>query len=151
MFALRRTRHAANQVRKHTRRDLHALAVHQAKPRHLQAAGLVLCFCALFFGQGPLAVEPVVWIGGLALLAGAVAVLWAAPPGGPALAYLGCLFGLALWCGISMLWSVSPDRSWLFTNRTLAYAGFALLGVLRGPGLDRAAAAASVLAAAVLG
>ena len=137
-------------------------------------AGLVLCFCALFFGPGPLAVAPLVWIGGLALLAGAVAVLWAAPPGGPALAYLGCLFGLALWCGVSMLWSTSPDRSWIFTNRSLAYAGFALLGVLigagnvggraadarpedpaaggsGGPALDLVAAAASAIVAAVLG
>ena len=114
-------------------------------------AGLVLCFCALFFGNGPLAVQPVVWIGGIALLAGAVAVLWASSPGGPALAYLGCLFGLALWCGVSLVWSASPDRSWVFTNRSLAYAGFALLGVLIGPQLDRVAAAASALVAAVVG
>jgi hypothetical protein len=114
-------------------------------------AGLVLCFCALFFGNGPLAVQPVVWIGGIALLAGAVAVLWASPPGAPALAYLGCLFGLALWCGVSMLWSASPDRTWIFTNRSLAYAGFALLGVLIGPALDLVATAASALVAAALG
>jgi hypothetical protein len=114
-------------------------------------AALALSFCALFFGNGPLALEPVVWIGGLALLAGALAVLWAAPPGRPALAYLGCLFGLALWCGISIAWSASPERSWIFTNRSLAYAGFALLGVLVGPALDRVAAAATGLVAAVLG
>jgi tetratricopeptide (TPR) repeat protein len=114
-------------------------------------AALALSFCALFFANGPLALEPLVWIGGLALVAGAVAVLWASPPGGPALAYLGCLFGLALWCGVTIVWSASPDRSWVFTNRTLAYAGFALLGVLVGPQLERVAAAATAVAAAVLG
>src|SRR3954453_19647598 len=102
-------------------------------------AGLVVAFCALFFAHG-LSDAPLVWIGGLAVVAGAVCLLWARAPGGLALVYLGGLWGLALWCGITMVWSVSPDGSWAFTNRTLAYAGFALLGVLIGPQLDRVAA-----------
>jgi hypothetical protein len=105
-------------------------------------AGLVLSFCALFFANG-LADAPLVWIGGLALLLAAAAVAWAPAPGPAALAYVGCLFGLAVWCGLTMLWSASPDRSWAFTNRTLVYAGFAALGVAiwAGRAGGRAAAA----------
>ena len=112
-------------------------------------AGLALSFCALFFAHG-LSIAPLVWIGGLALVAGAASLLWAQAPGPAAAAYLGCLWGLALWCGLSLLWSASPDRSWEYTNRTLAYAGFALLGVLIGPRLERVAAAATLLAALVV-
>ncbi|HEY3543386.1 MAG TPA: O-antigen ligase family protein [Gaiellaceae bacterium] len=114
------------------------------------AAGLAACFCALFFSQG-LATAPLVWIGAIALV-GAAACLLVAPVRGVAAAvYLGCLWGLALWCGLSILWSASPDTSWVFTNRTLVYAAFATLGVFVGPNLDAVAAAATALAAAVLG
>ena len=93
-------------------------------------AGLILSFCALFFAGG-LADGPLVWIGGLALLAGAAFLLHPAPFGAPSVAYLGCLWGLAVWCGVSILWSASPDTSWAFTNRSLAYAGFACQFMLR--------------------
>lgn len=112
-------------------------------------AGLALSFAALFFANG-LADAPLVWIGGLALLAAAVAVAWTPAPGGAALAYVGCLFGLAVWSGLTILWSVSPDRSWTFTNRTLVYAGFAALGVVIGD-RERVTPAATALVAAVVG
>lgn len=112
-------------------------------------AGLALSFAALFFANG-LADAPLVWIGGLALLAAAVAVAWTPAPGGAALAYAGCLFGLAAWSGLTILWSVSPDRSWTFTNRTLVYAGFAALGIAIGD-RERVTAAATALVAAVVG
>ncbi|MFO1533945.1 MAG: hypothetical protein ABR562_09760, partial [Thermoplasmatota archaeon] len=68
------------------------------------------------------------------------------PAGAAAAAFLGCLAGLAAWCGLTMVWSASPDESWAFTNRTLAYVGFALLGVLAGRGrTDRAAAVVATL------
>lgn len=113
-------------------------------------AGLVVSVCALFFGNG-LSDAPLVWIGGIALLAAAVFLVWAPSQGPVALAYLGCLAGLALWCGLSVLWSASPDSSWLTTNRTLVYLGFAGIGVLVGPAFDRFAAAATVIVAAVCG
>jgi hypothetical protein len=113
-------------------------------------AGLVVSVSALFFGNG-LSDAPLVWIGGIALVAAAAFLLWAPAQGPVALAFLGCLAGLALWCGLSVLWSASPDRSWTTTNRTLAYLAFAALGVLIGPHLDRVAAAATVIVAAVCG
>jgi tetratricopeptide (TPR) repeat protein len=116
----------------------------------LAAAGA--SFCALFFGGG-LSDAPLVWIGAIALLSAAVLLLRPVPLGGRGLAYLGCLGGLALWCGLSILWSASPDRSWAYTNRTLVYAGFAFLGVLLGARLapDRIAGGATTLVALVLG
>ncbi len=42
---------------------------------------------------------------------------------------LGSLLALAAWSGLSVAWSIAPDRSWDELNRTLAYTGFALLGL----------------------
>lgn len=111
----------------------------------------VACFCALFFG-GAFADGPLVWIGAIALVGGALALWRAAPLGRAAAAYVGCLAGLAAWCGISILWSASPDDSWTYTNRSLVYAGFALLGTLVGARVSRGAvaAAATALAAVVV-
>jgi len=119
-------------------------------------AAAVLCFCALFFSGG-FAIAPLVWIGGLALLAAALvaaaALLGVLPPprlGGPGALLLGSLFGLAVWAGISTTWSLSPDRSWTYTNLTLVYVAFALLGALLAPLLPRTEALAAA-AAALLG
>lgn len=115
----------------------------------LAAAGL--SFCALFFGRG-LEDAPLVWIGGLTLLAAAVLLLWRAPAGVPAAVFLGCLGGLAFWSGLTLVWSASPDTSWRFTNETLVYAGFGLVGVLAGGGrLDRVAVGATALVSLLLG
>jgi hypothetical membrane protein len=113
-------------------------------------AALIVCVCALFFGKG-LSDAPLVWIGGIALVAAAAFLVWAPVLGRAGLAYLGCLAGLALWCGLSVLWSASPDRTWTTTNRTLVYLGFAALGVLVGQRLDRVAAVATAVVAAVCG
>jgi O-antigen ligase len=106
-----------------------------------QAAAVVavagaVSFCAVFFGGG-FDDAPLVWIGGLtlvfaaALAAATLVGLLPTPHLVPSAAvFLGCLFGLALWAGASTLWSVSPDRSWTYANRTLVYAAFALVGVL---------------------
>ncbi len=48
----------------------------------------------------------------------------------PAAAFLVCIFALAVWVGATTTWSLSPERSWIYTNSTLVYAGFALLGAL---------------------
>ena len=125
------------------------------------AASAVAAFCALFFSGG-FADAPLVWIGALALGLAAVAAAAAAMRLTPAPAldlptgvFLGCLFGLAVWMGLSTLWSLSPDRTWGYTNRTLVYAAFALLGVLLAAILPRpgetVAHAAAVLLGLVLG
>ena len=125
------------------------------------AASAVAAFCALFFSGG-FADGPLVWVGalalGLAAVAAAAAALRVVPA--PALdlptgAFLGCLFGLAVWMGLSTLWSLSPNLTWGYTNRTLVYAAFALLGVLLAAILPRpgetVARAAAVLLGLVLG
>ena len=125
------------------------------------AASAVAAFCALFFSGG-FADGPLVWVGalalGLAAVTAAAAALHVVPA--PALdlptgAFLGCLFGLAVWMGLSTLWSLSPNLTWGYTNRTLVYAAFALLGVLLAAILPRpgetVARAAAVLLGLVLG
>jgi O-antigen ligase len=111
-------------------------------------AAAAICFCALFFGGGP-SDAPLVWIGGGALVLAALLLI--APPllDGPAALLLGGLLGLAVWSGISIVWSTSPDRTWTFTNRTLVYFAFALLGVVVGARVTRAQVAYG--AAALLG
>ncbi len=109
--------------------------------------------CAVFFGGGLADVNaPLVWIGTLALLLSAL-LLGVAPVrlDRPAVLFVGSLFGLAVWAGLSTIWSTSADASWMFTNRTLVYAAFALVGVLAGARLprERLAEAAALLAAAV--
>jgi O-Antigen ligase len=116
-------------------------------------AAVALCFCALFFSGG-YDDTALVWIGGLALGLAALAAaagltgLLPAPRLDPrAAAFVGCLFGLAVWAGLSTLWSVSPDRSWAYTNRTLVFAAFALLGALLSAILPRVGVLAGGVAA----
>ena len=124
------------------------------------AVAVGICFSALFFAGG-FDDAPLVWIGGVALLAAAslaaAALLGAfAPPRlapAPA-ALLGGLFGLAIWAAASTVWSASPDRSWTYANRTHVYAAFALLGFLLSafvPRLGAVAAAAAALLGLLLG
>jgi hypothetical protein len=118
-----------------------------------------VCFCALFFGGGLSAVT-LVWIGGLALVLAALlaaaalsGVLPAPRLDGPAAVFCGSLFGLALWCGVTTVWSTSPDRTWSYTNRTVVYAAFAVVGLVVGTRLPRSrlAGGAAVLLALLVG
>src|SRR5437588_8502361 len=118
-----------------------------------------VCFCAVFFGGG-LTAATLAWIGGLALLLAALlaaaALLGVIPAprlDAPAAVYLGSLFGLAVWCGMTILWSISPDRTWSYTNRTVVYAAFAVVGLLVGTHVPRArlAAAAAAMLALLVG
>lgn len=50
--------------------------------------------------------------------------------------------GLALfvaWSGLSLTWSIAPDRSWAELNRVLSYTLIAATGVLAGAAIPRAA------------
>lgn len=111
------------------------------------AAGAVgLCFCAFFFGAGD-SPAPLVWIGAIALVLASLLLAEPVALDRPGLLFLCGLAGLAVVCGVSLIWSLSPDSTWAYTNRTLVYLAFALAGVLLGVRVTRAGAA---IAAAVL-
>lgn len=121
------------------------------------AAAGALVFCALFFANG-FDDTALAWIGALALATAALpaagALLGVAPAvglGRAGAAFVGCLLALTVWAGASTLWSLSPDRSWGYTNRTLVYLAFALAGVVLGAWLPRPATAGVRAAAVLLG
>ena len=115
-----------------------------------------LAFAAFFLARGT-SLGPLVWIGACALLlaalvaAGAIAgVLRPALPERAGAVFLAALFALAAWVGFTTIWSVSPEDTWQYTNRTLAYAAFALLGALVAGSLARPAERIADGAAALL-
>ena len=96
---------------------------------------------AVFFGDS-------VWTGLAALVVagawGALALTSRTPsPGRGGLGVLGLLLATAAWSGLSIAWSIAPDRSWEELDRTLVYAAFLVVGLLLGasrPGAIRSAA-----------
>lgn len=114
---------------------------------------------ALFMSDGS-AYSPLVGIGGLALLAAGVGLALAfwpviplPRPDAAGLAFFGLFAALTAWSGLSMVWSVEPDRSWEYFNRSAVYAAFAVVGLLVAAtpaALERVAAAAAVLFGAVV-
>lgn len=87
---------------------------------------LALTGCALFFGGGP-GNGSLPWLGGGALVA--IVVLLAAqgvPSGWLTLAPLAVLVA---WLALSISWSVVPDRSWDYGDRSFVYLLVALLGL----------------------
>ena len=102
------------------------------------AAGTgALSFAALFFARGT-TLSSLVWIGGAALLLAAIAFAWASPLGTEAAVFVALLGGLAVWFGLTTLWSTSPEDSWQYTNRTVVYVAFAVLGAFVAARLPRA-------------
>jgi hypothetical protein len=51
---------------------------------------------------------------------------------------LALLVAFVCWCGISILWSIEPDRSWDYLNRGLVYVAFAVIGLAVGSFVPRA-------------
>jgi hypothetical protein len=135
--------------------------VRQAAGLPLLGAAGVLATVSLFFGGG-LSDERLFWIGMGALLVALVG--WAAALGGriplpapaPAGAAFVCLLaGYVVWTGVSVVWSIVPDRSWDELNRGLVYAALAAIGVLAGalarrPARTGASGLALLLAAVLL-
>ena len=108
-------------------------------------APLLLVGLALFLGGGP-GNGSLMWLGGAALLALLVLLATRGMPGG-FLAILP-LAGLAAWLALSISWSVLPDRSWDYADRTLVYLIFAALGLwLSGRTRELALALAALLGA----
>ncbi len=99
----------------------------------------------------------VTWVGAGALafvLALAMPALLGAGPrpalAAPGLAALGLLTAFVAWNGVSVTWSVLPDRSWQYLDLGLVHLAFAAAGVLAAAYLrprDAAAAFAFVLGA----
>jgi|SRR5579864_3718513 len=127
----------------------------------LAMSAAALAFATLFFARGA-TLSSLVWLGGVALLLAAVAAAAALVGALPApmldsagAAFLVALFSLAVWVGLTTLWSASPEDSWQYTNRTLVYAAFALLGALAAAQLRRPAEwiarGAAVLLALLIG
>src|SRR5690349_11643234 len=88
---------------------------------------LALLGAALFFAREP-GDASTPWIGVAAVLLAVWLFATQSPPSG--VIVLLPLAGLAVWCAISIWWSVEPDRSWTYSNRTFVYAVFALIGAL---------------------
>src|SRR5579864_5868809 len=127
----------------------------------LAMSAAALAFATLFFARGA-TLSSLVWLGGVALLLAAVAAAAALVGALPApmldsagAAFLVALFSLAVWVGLTTIWSASPESSWQYTNRTLVYAAFALLGALVASQLRRPAESialgASILLALLIG
>src|SRR5439155_23695230 len=120
--------------------------------RNAASAGALGLAAAALLGGGGSGSSRLLWIGGLALAAAALAyALLGARSSRAGVALLAALAGLVLWDGLSIRWSVAPDLSWNATNRTLVYLGFALLGVVVAPPARRLALGLAAALAAVLG
>jgi tetratricopeptide (TPR) repeat protein len=123
-----------------------------AVARALIGAAGVLLACALFFGGGS-GHESVWWLG-----LGVVGVLAAwlvfgfagrvplPRLGWPEVALLAAVGGFVAWQGLSVLWSIAPDRSWDAFDKGLVLVGFLGLGLAVGSAV-RSTAAAGLLAA----
>jgi O-Antigen ligase len=106
-----------------------------AGPLVLLSAAALLAL-ALFAGDGS-AYGPLAAIGFVAVAVAAASLvlgLWGRVPW-PVLERSGKLFvvllaAFVLWNGLSVLWSITPDRSWEYLNRGVVYLAFTGLGLL---------------------
>src|SRR6266540_2470642 len=95
----------------------------RAAPLLLGAGGCLAAASALFSNGS--SDGRLVWLGLAAL---ALAAVLAA----------GVLAAFVCWSGISVLWSIEPDRSWDYLNRGLVYLAFAAVGLALGAYVPRA-------------
>jgi O-Antigen ligase len=107
----------------------------------LCAAGALIA-AALLFGGGS-GDGAVAWIGGAAFVVALGAcglAFWGLLPlpglGREGIAFAALGGGFAVWTGVTILWSVLPDRSWDYFNRGLAYFAFAVVGAFAGSALS---------------
>lgn len=125
-----------------------------AAPSLLGVGGVLVALSTLFSAGS--SNGRLVWIG-LAALAvsaafGAGAFLGFPRPvvGREAVVALALLGAFVTWNGISVLWSIEPDRSWDYVNRGLVYLAFAGVGIAVGSFVPRAARASAYVLAAGL-
>ena len=128
----------------------------------LLAGGFLALLAACVFAGDSSGDGSLLWVGGAALLL-ALGILTAGLSGLVALprlsrAGLWCPLlatGFVAWSGISIAWSVEPDRSWSYFNRGVVYLALLGVGVLAAAFVRRAASVAAgelalVVAAALL-
>lgn len=111
----------------------------------LLGAAAVLLTLAVFFGGGS-GDERLFWIGtgsiAVTLVAAALSLAGRMPapvPDRAGAAALALLAAFVAWNGVSIWWSVEPDRSWDYLNRGLVYLAICLLGLWLGRLLPRSA------------
>jgi hypothetical protein len=123
-------------------------------------AGLLAAVAYAAFAGGAVALSDELWLQvGLALLAILAAAAWLGPgalrPAASPYAIAGLLLLVvfAAWIGASLLWSVTPDRTWEAVNRVLGYALVVATAILAGSSapraIERVAAGFLVIATAV--
>jgi hypothetical protein len=114
----------------------------RAAPLLLGAGGCLAAAAALFSGgsaNGPLVALGLVALALAAALGAAVLTGLPRPaPGHEALVALGLFAAFVCWNGLSVVWSIEPDRSWDYFNRGLVYLTFALVGLAVGAYVPRA-------------
>jgi tetratricopeptide (TPR) repeat protein len=124
----------------------------------LGVAGALLAV-ALFFGHGS-SDGRLFWIGIVACLTALVLVfatlfgfLPCPTPTKHGWLALGLFAAFVLWNGLTILWSIAPDRSWAYLNRGLTYLALAVLGLYAGALVRRrpVATTAGLLAVLFLG
>src|SRR5262245_38251216 len=117
-------------------------AAQPAPARTLMAASGALLGSAIFFGGGS-GDGSVWWIGtgavlvlGIALVLASLGRLDVPRLGRSEWLLLTALGAFVAWAGLSVLWSVTPDRSWDVFNKGLVLVGFLALGLLAARGAD---------------
>lgn len=122
-------------------------------------AGGLLAGAAVLFSAGS-STSRLVWLGLAALAvaaatATAVAAGWRPVLSRETVIAFALLVAFVCWCGLSVLWSIEPDRSWDYFNRGLVYIALAVVGLAIGAFVPRAARlwayALAVLIALALG
>lgn len=113
--------------------------------RHLLLAALLAALLYAAFAAGAARQPGETWfeviVAALALVACASALLGGAIGGrAPRTAWwgVGLLALFVAWSGLTLTWSIAPDRSWEEFNRALSYALVAGLGVIVGASVPRA-------------
>src|ERR671930_348545 len=105
-------------------------------------AGGGLAGVAALFSAGSSS-SRLLWLGLAALVlsgagATAAALEWWPVLSREAVIALVLLVAFVCWCGVSILWSIEPNRSWDYFNRGLVYVGFAVVGLAVGAYVPRA-------------
>jgi hypothetical protein len=124
----------------------------------LVAGGYLALLAACVFAGDASDDDSLLWIGGAALVL-ALGVLAAGLAGAVALPRLSksALWCLALttalvaWVGVSIAWSVEPDRSWSYFDRGVVYLALLGVGIVAGGLVRRVATVAAAELALVVG